>query len=462
MSGKTALRNLPKIDIFMQKFELIPYIDSYGVQNVTEAVRWVLAEVRQELITDLRAEFNSENELLPLLQAYLVAQHRPVLRRVINATGIVLHTNLGRAPLSKAAMQAVHDVAHDYANLELDLDTGKRGSRYSHVLGLLQHLTGCEDALVVNNNAAAVMLALASISKGKEAIVSRGQLVEIGGAFRIPEVMEASGAVLREVGSTNKTHLRDYAKAISENTGLLLKVHTSNYRIVGFTDTPSTEALAQLATDHNIPLLEDLGSGFLLNLQKTGITDEPAVKDLIKLGVDVVTFSGDKLLGGPQAGIIVGKKALITKMNENPLTRALRVDKMTIAALEATLRAYLNPETVLDEIPTLAMLTISTSALRKKAFALKQAIIKAGFQGTVEVIPTSSLAGGGSLPTTELESFAVELRLANGKSLDAFTKKLRREEPALIGRVQADALLLDLRTIRKDEFSLVASLLVKE
>ena len=390
MSGKAALRNLPKIDIFLQAPELKPYLLRYGLQNVTEALRTVLAKVRQDLITELRSTFTSDTELLPLINAYLESQHQPVLRRVINATGIVLHTNLGRAPLSKAAMQAVNDVAHDYANLELDLDTGKRGSRYSHVLGLLQHLTGCEDALVVNNNAAAVMLALASISKGKEAIVSRGQLVEIGGAFRVPEVMEASGAILREVGSTNKTHLKDYAKAINETTGLLLKVHTSNYRIVGFTHTPTTEELVQLATEYNIPLLEDLGSGFLLNLQKAGIADEPAVQDLIQLGVDVITFSGDKLLGGPQAGIIVGKKALIAKMKENPLTRALRVDKMTVAALEATLRAYLSPETVLDEIPTLAMLTISTSALRKKAFALKQAIIKAGFQGTVEVIPTSS------------------------------------------------------------------------
>ncbi len=415
--------------------------------------------IRNGLISDpetLRLE-----ALLPALRARAEEAARPHFRPAVNASGVVLHTNMGRAPLADEAVEAVIAIAGRYSNLELDLATGERGSRYSHVEELLRRLTGAEAALVVNNNAAAILLVLDTLCKGREVPVSRGQLVEVGGSFRIPEVMEKSGAILREVGTTNRTWIKDYENALNEQTGALLRVHTSNYRIIGFTADVSLAELARLAKSRNLPLIEDLGSGSFHDFTPQGLPGEPVVAASLRDGADVITFSGDKLLGGPQAGVICGKAAWIARIKSNPLNRALRVDKMTLAALEATLRIYLDPARAAQRIPALRMITASPEELAVKARRLSQRLRRAlGAQARISLTPGSSAVGGGSFPEHMLPTTLVSL-IPAACSVENLRQRLLSTTPPIIARVERDALHLDPRTIADDEFSAVASALTQ-
>ena len=375
---------------------------------VVEAIRRGLNQLREELLkkedlSRIEDSFFSFEHLYPLFQREIDLQVQPRLRRVINATGVVIHTNLGRSPLHPSALQHMIDVARRYSNLEYDLQRGERGTRYSHVEETLCRLSGAESALVVNNNAGAVLLALNTFAEGKEVIVSRGELVEIGGAFRIPDVMKRSGALLKEVGTTNRTHLRDYQKAIGPETALLLKVHTSNFRVMGFTSDVSLEELVDLGRQQNIPVMNDLGSGCFVDLSRYGLEKEPTVQEAIKTGVDVVTFSGDKLLGGPQAGIILGKKRFLDPIKSNPLTRALRIDKLTLAALESTLLLYLDEKKAIEEIPTLRMLTLHPVHLKRRGRRLLRRLAWIADKGVkLSLREDISHVGGGALPLQEL------------------------------------------------------------
>ena len=443
--NEQLLRSLPRVDALCQSPELELLRTEYGEKALVEAVRQVLSQLRQGILDGtveaLPADLHSR------IREVLIRRSLPSLRPVINGTGIILHTNLGRACLSDRAVWAVYDVARQYTNLEYDIPSGGRGSRYSHVEAQLCRITGAESALVVNNNAAAVLLVLSALTQGGQVVVSRGELVEIGGAFRVPDIMEACGAQLKEVGTTNKTHLADYERAINENTRALMKVHTSNYRIVGFTETPSLSSLVELGHANSLPVIEDLGSGCLVNLNTFGIHDEPSVQDSLKAGVDVVSFSGDKLLGGPQAGIILGRKAYIDKLKKHPLTRAMRVDKMTLAALEATLRSYENDRT--EEIPVLSMLSASPEELKGKAELLSSMLSSAGIRA--EVIPTEGRVGGGSVPNHSLPSYAVAL----AGDVNALEEKLRLGLHPIVGRIHDGLYLLDVRTLFEEDFSTI-------
>lgn len=457
------LRCLPSVD---EVLNLIPEdaVNHIPRKILVEQVRLVIDEFRQQMLAG-KSFSNQELSAQQVAQTALQkAQNflKPRLRPVINATGVVLHTNLGRAVLSEEARRAILTVTESYSNLELDLAKGERGSRYSHVVELLCYLTGAEGALVVNNNAAAVLLALNTLAKDREVIVSRGQLVEIGGSFRVPEVMMASGARLVEVGTTNKTYLQDYRRAVTEETALLLKVHPSNYRIQGFTHETSLEELVGLGRECGLPVMEDLGSGFLIDLKPYGITGEPTVQEEIARGADVVTFSGDKLLGGPQAGIIVGKKDYIDLMAKNQLTRALRVDKLTMAALEATLKAYLwEPEEAIRRVPILAMLTMDPAHLAGRAQRVGQKLREIlADKADVSMEKGVSQAGGGSLPLLELPTTLVALAPRNGR-LEQWARNLRLGEPAVMGRVAEGRLLLDLRTVLEQEEETLIKALVE-
>lgn len=436
-----------------------------------------LAEIPRPLIRDhvngfldvcreeIRGDVYSEPEqlaldaLLPRLTAYVRVKSKPHFCRVLNGTGVVVHTNLGRSLMAEAAVDAVRDVCANYSNLEFDLATGERGSRYSHVEEIICKVTGAEAGLVVNNNAAAVMLVLDTFCKGHEVIVSRGQLVEIGGSFRIPEVMEKSGARLVDVGATNRTHLRDYENAITEETAALLKVHTSNYRIVGFHKEVTLEELVELGKKHNLPVIEDLGSGILSDLNGLGLGDEPTVQQVVAAGPDVVTFSGDKVLGGPQAGIIVGSKEYIDRIKRNPMNRALRIDKMTLAALEATLRLYTDPDLAREKVPTLNMITADPADLKRKARRLANRIKRdCGDVFGISTVAGESRVGGGSFPERPLPTTLVRLEC---KTISASTLKQRllATEPPLVGRLEDDAFCLDPRTLHDKEFTLVTEAL---
>jgi L-seryl-tRNA(Ser) seleniumtransferase len=374
---------------------------------------------------------------------------------VVNATGVVVHTNLGRSLLAPEADEHLALIAGQYSNLEYDLAAGKRGSRYSSVEGIICEISGAEAAMVVNNNAAAVLLCLETFARNKSVIVSRGELVEIGGSFRIPDVMAKSGGLLKEVGTTNRTHLRDYEEAIDENTGLLLKVHCSNYSVVGFTAALSLKELVELGAGHNIPVMEDLGSGTFIDFSKYGLSKEPTVQESVSTGADMITFSGDKLLGGPQAGIIVGKRDVIEKVRRNPLTRALRIDKLTLAALEYTLRLYRDEERAVAVIPTLRMLTSSQDAIGDKANLLAQGLTAINDSRLeYSTVKRSSKTGGGALPLLELPSQCIRLRI-QGLSTSRVEKNLRNNNPPIIGRIEEDYYILDMRTIQEDEVSII-------
>jgi L-seryl-tRNA(Ser) seleniumtransferase len=446
MSGEpeTSLRRLPSVDQLVRRVAERAEGPRLSRARLTATVREILERERRRVLAE-RAVAADVDALAERVLA-VVREGAFSLRPVINATGVVLHTNLGRALLSPLALERLLAVAAAYSNLELDLASKERGSRYVHVAALLSRLTGAEDALVVNNNAAAVLLALESLAQGREVVVSRGELIEIGGEFRIPEIMRRSGARLREVGTTNRTHLRDYAEAIGPETALLLKVHTSNYRVVGFTAAVSARELAELGRARGIPVLEDLGSGSLLDLRSHGFPPEPTVGEAVASGIDVVSFSGDKLLGGPQAGIVVGRAELVARLRRNPLNRALRIDKLTLAALEATLLAY-EDGSAIGTIPTLRSLTEPLASVRSRARRLLAGLppdVRAAV-GAV-VVEATSQVGGGALPTVELPTAAVALG-ASPEQARALDAALRGGDPPAIGRIADDRLLLDCRTV---------------
>jgi len=456
-------RSIPSVD------RLLTHLDQDA--SLTGIPRTLIKELVNAYLDHIRAAIREgsvtgEDELapqalLPHLSRYIRKRSRPRFRRVINATGVVVHTNLGRSLLPREAVEAVETACTGYSNLEFDLETGSRGSRYDLVQDLLCELTGAEAALVVNNNAAAVLLTLNTLAQGGEVIVSRGELIEIGGSFRIPEVMERSGAVLREVGATNRTHPGDYERAIGPDTAALLKAHTSNYRIVGFTREVDASELAPMAREHDLPLIEDLGSGNLIRFPDHLGLDEPTVQDTLAKGVSVVCFSGDKLLGGPQAGIILGEGRHIRRIQKNPLNRALRIDKMTLAALEATLRLYKDPDTARERIPTLEMICSSESGLRNRAARLARTLREAmGDSFRVGTAKGSSRVGGGASPEVALPTHLVRLVPRDGApDLETLRRRLLDTDPPLVGRVEDDALCLDPRTLlRADTRDLVSAL----
>jgi L-seryl-tRNA(Ser) seleniumtransferase len=441
----TALRSLPSVDQLLRR--VADDVDARAITraHLTALVRETLERERARVRDERAAPVDAE-----ALAARVVERARRAgafsLRPVVNAQGVVLHTNLGRAIMSPLALERLAAVGGTYSNLELDLARKERGSRYSHVEAVLRRLTGAEDALVVNNNAAAVLLALETLAHGREVIVSRGELIEIGGEFRIPDIMLRSGAVLREVGATNRTHLRDYADAINEKTALLLKVHTSNYRVVGFTAEVSSRELVELGRERQLPVMEDLGSGSLVDLRPWGFPYEPTVPETVDSGVDLVSFSGDKLLGGPQAGIVVGRRDIVARLKKNPWNRALRIDKFTIAALEATLHAY-EAGTALQTVPTLTMLTEPLAEVRSRARrVLRRLAPEVRKRLGARVVDDHAQVGGGALPTVELPTavIAVGTSAAEARRLD---EALRVGDPPVVGRIVHDQLFLDCRTV---------------
>ena len=454
-SDNTLLRQIPKVDELLRHPALACHGGESSPPDVAEAVRTVLDGLRTDILTGALREPPDNENLVAQIKVRIETGRRRSLRRVINGTGTILHTNLGRAPLASEALEAISQAAKDYSTLEYNVEKGERGSRHSHVEALLTRLTGAEAAMVVNNNAAAVMLILSAMGSGREVIVSRGELVEIGGSFRVPDVMAQSGCRLVEVGTTNKTHPNDYELAIDpEQTGALMKVHTSNFKIVGFTESVSLESLVEIGRRHGLPVIEDLGSGCFLPLAPYGILNEPVVADSVAAGADAVSFSGDKLLGGPQAGIVVGRADLVAKMKRHPLARALRIDKLTLAALEATLRLYLDPGTVAEKIPVLRMLTTDIEALDAKAARLF-ALLEGRAAACAEVMRESSQVGGGSVPGQALPTAAVVLSPA-GISEDELERRLRLTEPAIVGRIARERLILDVRTLDEADFPLIA------
>lgn len=448
---------LPSVDVALRNLEQDEELQSLPRPMLRDLCNEFLQVCREEIRASALDEAQLEQGLLlKRLGAFARARSRPHFRRTLNATGVVVHTNLGRSLLCKDAIKAVHEANLHYSNLEFDLATGKRGSRYSHVEELLCKVSGAEAGLVVNNNASAVMLVLETLAKGREVIVSRGQLVEIGGSFRIPEVMAKSGAILHEVGATNRTHLRDYENAINENTAALLKVHASNFRIVGFTKEVPLPELVALGRQRGLPVFEDLGSGNFYDFRSIGLGYEPTVQEVVASGVDVVSFSGDKVLGGPQAGIIVGRKDYIARIKKNPMNRALRIDKMTLAALEATLRLYLDPERAREEIPTLRMITAPAEELKRRAQRLARRLKKdLGDVLAVATQPGVSRVGGGSFPERDLPTTLVSLR-ARELGAEALRDALLDTDPPLIGRIEQDSFCLDPRTLQDEEFAMVS------
>lgn len=441
------LRTLPSVEKLLKSTLLVPALQRYRHAYVVESVRAVLAETRQEILSGREPLAVDEDAILRRIVGHLHKTGQSPLRSVINATGTVLHTNLGRALLATAAVAEVVRVATSPVTLEYALDEGGRGDRDQIVEDDLLALTGAEAATVVNNNAAAVLLALNSIAEGKEGVVSRGELIEIGGSFRIPDVMRKSGVVLREVGTTNRTHLHDYAEAINPHTGVLLKVHPSNYRIIGFTSGVALEDLVTLGAAHQVPVMEDLGAGALIDLSEYGLPKEPVVAERVAAGADLVTFSGDKLLGGPQAGIIVGRKEWIARIKKNPLKRALRPDKLTLAALSGTLRLYRQSPHLLADLPTLCWLTrprAEMDALATQALPLLQAHLGAEFLLTVE--DAAAQIGSGALPEEDLPSRAIVIRHPR-MSGGVIERQFRAANPPILGRIRDDAFLLDLRGI---------------
>jgi len=449
------LRRIPSVDKIIERDDMKALLGKYSRGIVLKAIQTKLENMRKNILNaqepfsdkePITIDF-SDAEIKEVIQSF----SNNHLEKVINATGVVLHTNLGRSILPVEAIDNLADIAHSYSNLEYDLEEGRRGHRYSHVEELLCEISGAESAFVVNNNAGAVLLTLNTLADGKEAIVSRGELIEIGGSFRIPDIMKRSGALMVEVGTTNKTHLSDYEKAISDKTGLLLKVHTSNYRIVGFTSEVDLSGLIELGEKHNLPLLNDLGSGSLIDFSLYGIAHEPTVQDVVKTGIDVVTFSGDKLLGGPQAGIILGKRNILDKLIRNPLNRALRIDKLTLIALESTLRLYLDQETVIQKIPTLRMITLPLETIERRVFDFKRKLqenipdhIK------VQIIDDTSQVGGGALPSQELPTKVIAIT-SRAISVQNLEKRLRENKPPIIARINKDQLRIDLRTVDESE-----------
>lgn len=448
--NKELLRKLPKIDELLKLQSVNMLIEENSRAIVLESLREAIEFYRNGILKGNVDSLNTE-QVLDFAVHTLENKNKMHLERVINATGTVIHTNLGRSLLGRKAIENVLTVAGSYNNLEYDIESGKRGSRYSHIEEIIKKVTGAEAAMVVNNNAAAIMLVLDTLAKGKEAIVSRGELVEIGGSFRIPEVMKFSGAGLVEIGTTNRTHLYDYENNITENTGVLLKVHTSNFKVLGFTEGVSLEELVKLGEKHQIPVVEDIGSGVLIDFTKYGFTYEPTVQESIKKGIDVITFSGDKMLGGPQAGIIAGKKKYIDMMKKNQLTRALRVDKMTLAALEGTLKYYIDEKEAVDNIPSLNMILMPKEEVKKKCILLKRKLQNKTKSFNFYIDRGESMVGGGSMPTEKIETYVIKVT-SDKFSPEDMERKLRLGATPLIARVYNNELVLDGRTLFKEDF----------
>lgn len=451
---RELLRRIPKIDEVLQDERLFFFTESTPRAVIVDSVREVIEELRKDILEGRRNQMETKETLMTEIVARIGGKKKRSLRRVINATGVVLHTNLGRANLSEKACESILDVARNYTNLEYDIKKGSRGSRHDHVEKILTKITGAEAAMVVNNNAAATMLCLSALAKGKEVIVSRGELVEIGGSFRVPEIMEQSGAKLMDVGTTNKTKPSDYLNAYHEGeTGALMKVHTSNYRILGFTQEVELPEMVELGRRLNLPVIYDMGSGLMADLNDYGV-DEPTVLDALKTGIDVILFSGDKLLGGPQGGIIAGKKEYIDKMKAHPLARAFRVDKMTLAAMEATFFEYSDLRQAKKTIPVLNMITTSPEELKERANKLADIVSGISEDYEVQVEPCKDQVGGGSAPTVLLDGYAVAIR---HKTLtpEKMERLLRKAEIPVIVRISHNQVYLDVRTIREDEFGII-------
>ncbi|HZK42867.1 MAG TPA: L-seryl-tRNA(Sec) selenium transferase [Syntrophomonadaceae bacterium] len=460
-----SLQNIPSVDEMLAQGLIKEYIEKYNRDFILGLIRESIEEQRQELMDkpSSLSRLAITNLLLEKISNLTRIKNEGTLEKVINGTGVVLHTNMGRAPLGNRAIYHMVEMATNYSNLELDLIEGKRGLRYTHLEKLLVELTGAEAALVVNNNAAAVMLGLNTIALDRGVIVSRGQLIEIGGSFRIPEVMKLSGAYLVEVGTTNKTYVEDFEQAITDEIALLFSAHTSNYKIVGFAEEVELEDLVRLGRANNLPVMHDLGSGVLYDLNREGLKDEPTVQECIASGVDIVTFSGDKLLGGPQAGIIVGKKEYIDLMKKNQLTRALRVDKLTIAALEGTLMEYRSgrPE---KNIPILAMLTMKVEEIHSRAqellHRLETELAENPNISQIKLVSVADMVGGGAYPTYHIPGYGVEIKF-HERNLADITKCLRCNKPALVTRVQADSILISVRTLVEGDIEQIPVLISK-
>ena len=445
-----ARRDLPSVNSLLETSGVRSLLEQHPRRVVLDAVRSAVDAARNE-----GGAHRTEQQWIESITSAVRQTTQSSLRRVINATGVVLHTNLGRAPLADAAIRAIEEVAAGFSNLEYDIETGQRGSRYSHCVGLLRQLTGAEDALVVNNCAAAMVLSLNALAQKKEVLVSRGELVEIGGSFRIPDIMARSGARLVEVGTTNRTHDDDYRRAITPKTGAIVKVHRSNFTIEGFTSEVSVERLAFIAAEHGLPVIHDLGSGLMLPLDAYGLTGEPTASTALASGATLVLMSGDKLLGGPQAGIILGASSVVAKLRKNPFARAMRVDKLTLSALEATLRLYLEPARALKEIPVLAMLTESAVEIESRAQAVARTLRERGL--AVQVTATKASVGGGAFPTAGIPSSAVVIAGNAGEA----EEKLHHTEPPVIGRIADGKLLLDLRSVLAREDATLSRAVLK-
>ena len=461
MNKNMLYRNIPKVDVLLENPEIVMLIENHHRDVVVDVIREEIDKLRNFIKENDDVNLIEEkiNNLIENIKISTEKVYSYNIKKVINGTGTILHTNLGRAIISKKHADYLSEVVTSYSNLEYNLEEGKRGERYSHFEKLICKITGAEAAMAVNNNAAAVMLVLSSMAAEKEVIVSRGELVEVGGKFRIPDVMKSSNAHLVEIGTTNKTHLEDYEDAISENTGAFLKVHTSNFKILGFTESVSIEELCKLGREKDIPVIEDIGSGVLIDLSKYGLEYEPTVQDSIKAGVDVVSFSGDKLLGGPQAGIIVGKKKYIDKMKKNPLTRAFRIDKFTATILEMIFHEYLNEEDAIKNIPVLSLITKDLKEIEKNANALFNKIENLENVADINVEDTFSQIGGGSLPAERIKSKSVTIMPKN-ISTQSLEAKLRAGKNPVVGRISEEKLILDMRTVLEDEIDILAQKLI--
>jgi L-seryl-tRNA(Ser) seleniumtransferase len=456
MPQEEMLRKIPKVDVVLSRLSASGRTSTPPHIIETESVREIVDGIREEILAGVCAELPSEECVDQRVMHRIAEKSKKNLRRVVNATGIVLHTNLGRARLGEKAVSAVVEIAQSYSNLEYDIEQGARGSRHAQVEELITRLTGAQSAMVVNNNAAAVLLILHTIARGKKVIISRGELVEIGDSFRIPAIIEQSGSILTEVGTTNKTHLSDYEAAIDpEHTAALLKVHTSNFKIVGFADTPSLKNLAGLGQKHGMPVIFDAGSGMMTDLHPYGIDDEPLVPQCVADGADIICFSGDKLMGGPQAGIIVGQKVWINMMKKNQLARALRIDKLTLAALEATLRSYLEG-TAEQDIPTLNMISTDRGILAGMAKELCERIRETVQDCAVEIVEEFGQVGGGAVPGQLLPTFAVAVQPRH-LSVTVLESRIRRGDTPIVARISKDRLLLDVRTLEEADFPYIAS-----
>ena len=461
MNKNMLYRNIPKVDVLLENPEIMELIKKYHRQVVVDVIREEIDNLRNFIkeSDDISLIEKKIENLVDDIKKSTEKIYSYNLRKVINGTGTILHTNLGRAIISKKHADYLSEVVTSYSNLEYNLEGGKRGERYSHFEKLICKITGAEAAMAVNNNAAAVMLVLSSMAEKKEVVVSRGELVEVGGKFRIPDVMKSSNANLIEVGTTNKTHLEDYEDAISENTGAFLKVHTSNFKILGFTESVSIEELCKLGKEKNIPVIEDIGSGVLVDLSKYNLEYEPTVQDSIKAGVDVVSFSGDKLLGGPQAGIIVGKKKYIDKMKKNPLTRAFRIDKFTATILEMIFHEYLNEEDAIKNIPVLSLITKDIKEIEENANVLFDKLSNLNNVANIQIEDTLSQIGGGSLPAERLKSKCVSITPIN-MSTALLEEKLRFGESPVVARISDDKLIIDMRTVLNGEIDILADKLI--